>query len=208
MSSSQEGRAVEATARMTLDEMLAKYPKRSVEQAVIHRNYKEGREQTIRKFEEQICRGIHVETCMAGLKGFLENTPPAPPFDPEEPEDLDEDVQWRLRVLKYMDRVGEGSDAGSDERDLKNRNAIVKAYRQQKLKVQDGQITVWFAGHMVMGPLSQRDFDFQDIIDDISKWTEQYGPGRIWVENATLPLAKMQSAAIAPYGQCLQHVVC
>lgn len=41
MSSSQEGRAVEATARMTLDEMLAKYPKRSVEQAVIHRNYKE-----------------------------------------------------------------------------------------------------------------------------------------------------------------------
>lgn len=108
-------------------------------------------------------------------------------FDPEEPEDLDEDVQWRLRVLKYMDRVGEGSDAGSDERDLKNRNAIVKAYRQQKLKVQDGQITVWFAGHMVMGPLSQRDFDFQDIIDDISKWTEQYGPGRIWVENVCHP---------------------
>lgn len=41
MSSSQEKCAVEATARMTLDEMFVKYPKRYVEQAVVHRNYKE-----------------------------------------------------------------------------------------------------------------------------------------------------------------------
>lgn len=52
---------------------------------------------------------------------------------------------------------------------------------------EDFQITMWFACRMVMGPLSHRDFDFQDIIDNISKWTEQYRPGCIWVKDVWHP---------------------
>ncbi|KAL1983597.1 hypothetical protein VTN96DRAFT_10176 [Rasamsonia emersonii] len=80
MSTPQARNGIEsATAGMTLDEMLTKYPKRQVEQAVTQRKYKEGRERTIRQFEEQIRQGINAETCNEGLENLLKTTPPAPP---------------------------------------------------------------------------------------------------------------------------------
>lgn len=83
-------------------------------------------------------------------------------FDPEEPEDMDEDVQ----------------------------------------------ITMLFACRMVMGPLSHRDFDFQDIIDNISKWTEQYRPVRILVKDVCHPhimrfKSSVMSNRLLPLSLCL-----
>lgn len=83
-----------------------------------------------------------------------------------------------MRVIKYTYRDVEDIDDG----ELKNRDAVLRAYRQRELKVDD-KITVWFAGHLTMGPLSRNNFDFQHVIDNIPKWTEQFGPGRIWIED-------------------------
>ncbi|KAL1983598.1 hypothetical protein VTN96DRAFT_10177 [Rasamsonia emersonii] len=106
-----------------------------------------------------------------------------------------------MRVIKYTYRDVEDIDDG----ELKNRDAVLRAYRQRELKVDD-KITVWFAGHLTMGPLSRNNFDFQHVIDNIPKWTEQFGPGRIWIEDPSPAIAKMQSAAIMPFNEHSHHM--
>lgn len=64
---------------LTVDEMLAKYPKPNVDKAIYNRQYTQSRELLIEKFERQIQAGINAESCQRGLKNLLENSPPGPP---------------------------------------------------------------------------------------------------------------------------------
>jgi hypothetical protein len=81
-----------------------------------------------------------------------------------------------MRVLQYFLR----KDA--DDKELTNLNAVLDAYRHRKLKVDDNQVTVWFAGHMTMGPLSGCDPKLDQIFEKVTEWQAMYGPGRIWLE--------------------------
>ncbi|RFU34738.1 hypothetical protein B7463_g1624, partial [Scytalidium lignicola] len=193
---------------MTLEEMTKRFSKREVEAARLHRNYKGARERIIRKFKDSIAEGINVETCKEGLEDILKNTPAAPPIDPEEPADLDEDVKWRMRVIKWTYEERNGDDDDDEEpnkMELVNRDAVLDAYRKKKLTVEDGKMTVWYAGHMVMGPMLKKDFNIQMKIDNRPKWEAQYGPGRIWTEECDEYYAKKQSATIATYNQVAMH---
>jgi hypothetical protein len=67
------------------------------------------------------------------------------------PSNLEVDVLWRLRVLKYRPRKH------CDPEDLVNLNAIVDAYNRGALKVGDHVVTVWYFGHMTVGPLKVDD---------------------------------------------------
>jgi hypothetical protein len=55
-----------------------------------------------------------------------------------------------------------------------------------ELKIDDGKLTVWFGGHMVIGPLSRSDFDLQTVVDNMPRWKDQFGPSHIWVEDVYL----------------------
>ena len=81
-----------------------------------------------------------------------------------------------MRVLKYFLRMD------CDDKELANLEAVLNAYRHRKLKVDNDQVTVWFAGHMTMGPLSSCDPDLDRIFEKVSEWQAKYGPGRIWLE--------------------------
>jgi hypothetical protein len=91
-------------------------------------------------------------------------------------------------VLKYMYR--DSPTQSDDWRDLNtvhphelvNLNAILNAYRRKDIKVVDGQVTVWFAGKMVMGPLGCSKLEIGDLVENVSQWQKEYGPGRVWVE--------------------------
>ncbi|KAH8813167.1 hypothetical protein F5884DRAFT_327052 [Xylogone sp. PMI_703] len=108
------------------------------------------------------------------------------PIGPGELQDQDNDVLQRIHCLEctHIARADDGcSDKWEfDERDLVNRAAVLNAYRQHRLKVEAGKVTLWFAGHMVMGPLLQRELSHRYIIDNTPKWIDQYGPGRLWFE--------------------------
>jgi hypothetical protein len=81
-----------------------------------------------------------------------------------------------MRILKYFLRPD------NDDEEVANIDGILNAYRNRKLKV-DNQITVWFAGHMTMGPLSGRDSNLKRIFDKVPEWQAKYGPGHVWLES-------------------------
>jgi hypothetical protein len=82
-----------------------------------------------------------------------------------------------MRILKYLHRTD------CDDKELANLEAVLNAYRHRKLKVDNGQVTVWFAGHIIMGPLSSCDPNLDDIDDKVPELQAKYGPGRIWLED-------------------------
>jgi hypothetical protein len=81
-----------------------------------------------------------------------------------------------MRVLKYFLRKD------CDDKELANLDAVLNAYRHRKLKVDDDLVTVWFAGHMTLGPLSGSDPKLDQIFEKVPEWQDMYGPGRIWLE--------------------------
>jgi len=114
--------------QLTITKMMEKYPKDVVECAMFRKNYKEGRDNTIRKFKELIERGINTETCKRGLENILQKTPAAPPVDPTEPRYLNPDVAWRVRVLKHFHQPD-----CDNLYELENLNSVLEAYRCGKL---------------------------------------------------------------------------
>ncbi|KAN0077915.1 hypothetical protein V8E54_006219 [Elaphomyces granulatus] len=117
---------------LTMEEMMKIYSKDRVEEAAFTRDYKKGRDETIRKLEDQIQRGLHVDTVQKGLERILQNSPAEPPIDPEEPLDLDQRVLWRIRVLKYK-----FLPSCNNEAELVNLKAILDAYRHKRLEAND-----------------------------------------------------------------------
>lgn len=60
-----------------------------------------------------------------------------------------------------------------------NLNAILDAYRHGDIKVIDDQVTVWFAGRLVIGAIDRHKLQKKDLIDKVAEWREKYGPGRV-----------------------------
>ena len=104
-------------------------------------------------------------------------------MDPTEPSDLNPDVAWRVRVLKHFHQPD-----CDNLYELENLNSVLEAYRCGKLRVENGQVTVFFAGRVVMGPLSNRDLDLKYVVDKVPEWQTAYGPGRIWLEEVCMSL--------------------
>ncbi|PGH01937.1 hypothetical protein AJ79_07768 [Helicocarpus griseus UAMH5409] len=98
-------------------------------------------------------------------------------IDLDEPADLDEEVLWKVRLLKY--RLRETAD--DDGR--VNIDAVINAYRDKKLKVDDNTTKIWYAGHLVMGPVTNDDPKLEELGLEIPRLEEQYGPGDLWSEN-------------------------
>lgn len=80
-------------------------------------------------------------------------------------------------MLKYIYR-----DGYEHPRQLVNLNAILDGYRSGDLRVVEGEVTVWFAGRMTMGPLRSDKLQMEEYINMVPKWQEEYGPGLVWVE--------------------------
>ncbi|KAH8820181.1 hypothetical protein F5884DRAFT_826601 [Xylogone sp. PMI_703] len=182
-----ERQAQEPEVKMTSEEMLHVYPESQVKAAMFARNYKmwglprsglviwltfllaRRRQQQIENYQKHIEEGVNVEI----LRRSMEEV------DLTEPQDLDEDVKWRMRIIKAADP----KLVSEDER--VNREAVLQAYRQKKLKV-DGQITLWFAGKIMMGPFpnTRKPSLSYSIHNMTEKWSREYGAGNIWVEKA------------------------
>ncbi|RFU35482.1 hypothetical protein B7463_g870, partial [Scytalidium lignicola] len=172
---------------MTIEEMYQTYPRREVEAAMFQRNYKIERQKWIENYQKQINDGINARQSMEDYINI----------DPTEPQDLDEDVKWRMRIIKAA------NPQDIPEAEMVNRNAVLEAYRQKKLKV-DGQITIWFAGKMMMGPLPRlRQHDLLTLVNNLRvKWNREYGLGRVWVEE----YKKYRSALSGPF--CCHIYIC
>ena len=67
--------------------------------------------------------------------------------------------------------------------DIVNVNAVLTAYRTEKIHVNPSQCTVWYSGNLVMGPLSCMKLKIEDYLDRVPEWREKYGPGQVWVED-------------------------
>jgi hypothetical protein len=67
-----------------------------------------------------------------------------------------------------------------------NLNAVLDVYRRGDIKVIDDQVTVWFAGRLVMRPTHRRELKDYDLVNKVPEWRAKYGPGRIWVEEVNL----------------------
>ncbi|KAK2761256.1 hypothetical protein FQN54_001778 [Arachnomyces sp. PD_36] len=165
-------------ADMTIDEMMAKYPKANVEMAMFTRNYVGLLKKMAREYEAHIARGNNVEAFKKLLQELDEEYTPAPPIDPNEPKDLDPDVLWRIRVLKYQLRPSTDTEEGRV-----NIDAVLNAYRQGKLKVDDEHTTIWYAGHMIMGPLPNDDPKIESVGRLLPELDQKYGPGEFHAEN-------------------------
>jgi hypothetical protein len=63
-----------------------------------------------------------------------------------------------------------------------NLNAVPDTYRHGDIKVKDDQVTVWFAGRLVIGAIDRHKQHEKDLVDKVAEWREKYGPGRVWVE--------------------------
>ncbi|DAA73628.1 TPA_exp: Uncharacterized protein A8136_4657 [Trichophyton benhamiae CBS 112371] len=168
---------------MTIDDMKACYSQADVEDAMFTRNYVEYRNKEIKKLQDDIetakssndVAGVeHFEKC---LRDYKAETPSLPPIDPTERGDLDADVLWRIRVLKYQIYP----DSSNFLRE--NINAILNAYRQGQLKLDYDQVTVWFAGRLVYGPVPRKNFDLGAMVMEKGRgFYEKYGPGTLWAE--------------------------
>ncbi|KAK2810327.1 hypothetical protein FQN50_003058 [Emmonsiellopsis sp. PD_5] len=187
-------------ADMTIDEMRAKFPKANVDMAMFDRHYIETRKAMVAEYEEAIAEGTSVEY----FEKSLQELPPAPPIDPSEPKDLDPDVLWRIRVLKYQLRP-----TAEDHQMRVNIDAVLDAYRTGKLKkVNDELTTLWYAGHMVMGPLPTDDPIFEDLSTVYPKLVEKYGPGDMWTEDTRVHIQrKMITHSFIPSNTALMHTV-
>ncbi|RMJ24084.1 hypothetical protein PHISP_05042 [Aspergillus sp. HF37] len=188
---------------LTVDKMLAIYPREHVEDAIYDRNYEAGRNRTLQRFKDLIAQGVNVESCTKGIQEVMQTTPPSPPVDPDEPNDLDPDVLWRIKMLKYAYR----EDCDHDPGQLVNLNAVLDAYHRRDLKVVDNEATVWFAGKLTMGPLPDAELKIADYVDKIPAWREKYGAGRVWIERpAKRHIQKLNSTVIPPSDGRLQDV--
>ncbi|PGH13337.1 hypothetical protein AJ79_03754 [Helicocarpus griseus UAMH5409] len=167
---------------MTIDEMMAKYPADKVQLAMFTRDYAGLKKQRASHYKEQIAKGVNVDTCRKGLRRLAEEYTPAPPTNPDEPTDLDPDVQWRMRVLKY--RIRPKCLDGADM--CVNVDAVLDAYRQGKLRISDELSTSWYTGHMFMGPMPNR--DAEDCMVGLlhPQLEEMFGPGDFWAENTVV----------------------
>ena len=98
--------------------------------------------------------------------------------DPSEPTDLDHEVLWRMRVLKYELRPTAYDDARV------NIDAVLDAYREGRLKkVDDNITTIWYAGQMIMGPMSNKDPKLQELGLELPRLEKEYGLGDFWSED-------------------------
>ena len=68
-------------------------------------------------------------------------------IDPTWPKDLEADVYWRLRILKYC------IYNDCDLLEKVNIDAIIKAYIEGSLKVDDETATIWYGGKLLVGPI-------------------------------------------------------
>lgn len=132
--------------------------------------------------------------------------------DPTEPRGLGETVEWRMRTLKSMlnmeywdvEDLTCGYYMGDFEKfDRRNIEAILQAYRTKELgPLNNDEMTVWFAGHLVLGPTStcrpaprlkpgckwKREImpdPRLQVYDRVPEWTEKYGPGRVRIEEVS-----------------------
>ncbi|KAK2803561.1 hypothetical protein FQN51_003323 [Onygenales sp. PD_10] len=176
---------------MTIDEMMAKFPKANVNMAMFDRHYIETKKALVAEYEECIAEGCSVEY----FQKSIQELPPAPPIDPSEPKDLDPDVLWRIRVLKYQLRP-----SAEDDQMRVNIDAILDAYRKGKLnKVNDELTTVWYAGHMIMGPLPTDDPMLEKLGTLVPELEEKYGPGDLWTEDTRVYIQrKMITQSFVP----------
>ncbi|OJJ41992.1 hypothetical protein ASPZODRAFT_78107 [Penicilliopsis zonata CBS 506.65] len=181
---------------LTVDQMLQRYSKKNVERAIFHRDYVSERTRLIEEYNIMITTGHNVEVATRARDTFIEDTPSQPPIDPDEPADLDPDVLWRIKILKYMyrdspvirpDSILDIDAMSVDPDTIVNRDAILNAYRHGNLKVVFGEVSVWFAGNLVVGPVQNSKLDQDHIIDKVPEWKEKYGPGRVWQERVCFP---------------------
>lgn len=87
-------------------------------------------------------------------------------MDPSEPRGLDEAVYRRIEVLKILQK-----NAPRD--DLQNINAIIAAYRDGRLKVEEGQVSYWRHGIMKqsLGPLASG----EALSAMLEEWSQEEG---------------------------------
>jgi hypothetical protein len=105
--------------------------------------------------------------------------------DPHEPQHLDAAVLWRIKLLKYEYRNGPPAPAMPGlvpEEDIRNIDAVLSAYRREELQVDPDNVTVWFAGQMVLGP-RPREGLWDKIWEEQQAWTKVYGDSQPWVED-------------------------
>lgn len=102
-------------------------------------------------------------------------------IDPAEPRDLSPDVLWRIRLLKHR------LCPQVDERLRRNFDAILTAYREKKLDIDDQTSTIWYAGKMVKGPMSNKELKQRRLGPERPRLKELYGPGDLWAENVRTP---------------------
>ncbi|KAE8344729.1 hypothetical protein BDV24DRAFT_126320 [Aspergillus arachidicola] len=192
---------------LTVEEMLKKYPKGNVEKAIYRLDYVSQRNRMIKSYEDMIDSGHNVELATKALDMYLESTPSEPPIDPDEPADLDPDVLWRIKCLKYIyhgrpvvrpESILDLDFESVDPDCMVNLNAILNAYRSGNLRVVAGEASVWFAGHLVIGPLPNNKLSNYEIIHKVSEWREKYGPGRAWEENPTARRRQRKFQGIMP----------
>lgn len=91
------------------------------------------------------------------------------------------------------------------DEELANIHAILEAYRTGTLYVDTEKVTVWFGGNMVMGPISRRDLESEDVIVSVEEWRERLGPGMVWVEKVCCSQSVIQDAR-ALYWYKLKHL--
>ncbi|OQD67410.1 hypothetical protein PENDEC_c037G07104 [Penicillium decumbens] len=171
MSNRDPDQAAEATPmqQMTVEEMLQRYPKSEVEKAIFDIKFSEHRAQTIKRLHESIARGVNVDLCHQLLKEIERDKPPGPP----------------IKALKYQYRNGPPPPVMPGlvpEEDIRNVHAVLSAYREGKLQIDLDKVTVWFAGHMVLGP-RPREGVWDKIREEQKAWTKEYGKSRPWVED-------------------------
>jgi hypothetical protein len=80
-----------------------------------------------------------------------------------------------MRVLKFLHRPD-----CDDAMEVANLDAVLEAYRCDKIN--SNQISVWFSGHIVMGPLPSSNLDLESVVKKVLEWESMVGPGRIWIE--------------------------
>ena len=61
-------------------------------------------------------------------------------------------------------------------------DAVLSAYRRAELQVDPDNVTVWFAGQMVLGP-RPREGLWDKIWEERRAWTTAYGDSQPWVED-------------------------
>ncbi|KAH8803016.1 hypothetical protein F5884DRAFT_494263 [Xylogone sp. PMI_703] len=174
-------------AGMTLEEMQTKYKRLVVEDARLNRNYVKNLQETIEKHQRLIDEGApNSDLCKEYIEHIRRTRPPAPPIDPDEPQGLDNDVKWRMRVLKwfleYLKDDGEWENHIAPKGEDVDIEAVLEAYRKGTLKVNDDEFTVWYAGQLVMGPLPREALDKEAVYQNKARWEAEFGPGRVWIE--------------------------